>query len=208
MSEPPENPTPRHVAEETGSTSTHRSEHDVPWRFALLVLAGYVVAGAVCGVLWEWIWTPPTQFVQQHQVFYLDYSSLRRVFNGTGLYVLISALASAAVAAVVCLLTRRHELVTLALVIVGSVAAALVMREVGYSLGPPDPLAAARHAADGTRLQGQLQVAGTTPLLVWPTASLVVTAIVFFVVPDSLYRGETARRASPAENDISGSSPG
>jgi hypothetical protein len=162
------------------ATTTH---DDVPWRFALGVLASYLLVGALCGVLWEWIWTPPTQFVQQHQLFYTDYASLRRVFDGTGLYAIISVIASALVALVVCLLTRRHELLTLCLVLVGSVAAAFLMREVGYALGPPDPLIAAKHAADGTKLDGQLQVTKITPLLLWPLASLFVTALTFFAWP-------------------------
>jgi hypothetical protein len=186
MSDLPDGAMPHPDAGGAGATADPRHDHDVPWRFAIGVVAGYLLAGALCGVLWEWIWTPPTQFVQQHQLFYLDYSSLRRVFSGTGLYVLISGIASAIVAAVVCLLTRRHELVTLGLVIVGSVAAGLVMREMGYALGPPDPLVAAAHAADGTRLQAQLQVAGTTPLLVWPMASLLVLALTFFAWPGRL----------------------
>ncbi len=40
--------------------------------------------------------------------------SLRRVFTGTGLYALVSAVASALVALAAALLTRRHELLTLA----------------------------------------------------------------------------------------------
>ena len=36
---------------------------DVPWRFALGVLAAYVVVGALSGVVWEWLWTPPGQLV-------------------------------------------------------------------------------------------------------------------------------------------------
>src|SRR5262249_52808089 len=72
---------------------------------------------------------------------------------------------------------------TLFLVLTGSVAAAFLMREVGYALGPPDPLIAAKHAADGTRLEGQLQVTRITPLLLWPLASLFVTALTFFAWP-------------------------
>ena len=35
---------------------------------------------------------------QQHQLYYTDYASLRRVFSGTGLYALVAAVASALVA--------------------------------------------------------------------------------------------------------------
>jgi hypothetical protein len=175
----------------------------MPWRFALAVLAAYVVVAALCGVLWEWVWTPPAQFVQQHQVYYLDYASLRRVFDATGLYVVIAAPASALVALVGCVLTRRLELVTLGLVIVGSVVAAFVMREVGYALGPPDPAIAAAHAADGTRLQGQLEVARTTPLLVWPMASLFIAALTFFAWPGFENGPDWGPRTTPDDADMS-----
>jgi hypothetical protein len=156
---------------------------DRPWRFAIGVLSAYVVVAALSGVIWERLWSPPTQFVEQHQLYYVDYAALRRVFDGTGLYVIVAALASVLVALVVCVITRRHELLTLGLVIVGSVLAAFVMREVGYALGPPDPAIAAKTAADGTRLDDQLRVTGLTPLLVWPMASLFVLALTFFAWP-------------------------
>ncbi|MFZ2016128.1 MAG: hypothetical protein WAV00_20100 [Nocardioides sp.] len=176
-----------HAAPRASHLTAHhaddRSRGDVPWRFAIAVLAAYVVVGALAGAVWEWVWTPPAQFVQQHQLYYVDYSALRRVFDGTGLYVLVAAIASALVALVVCVVTRRHELLTLGLVILGSVLAALVMRQVGYALGPPDPAIAAAHAADGTRLRDHLQVAGVTPLLVWPMTSLFMVALTFFAWP-------------------------
>ena len=121
-----------HAAPHASHVAAHhaddRSRGAVPWRFAIAVLSAYVVVGALAGVVWEWVWTPPAQFVQQHQLYYVDYAALRRVFDGTGLYVLIAAIASALVALVVCVLTRRRELLTLGLVILGSVLAAVVMR--------------------------------------------------------------------------------
>ena len=67
---------------------------------AIAVVLTYVVVGAAgrggLGVALE----PPTQVVQQHQLYYTDYASLRRVFTGTGLYALVAAVASALVALV------------------------------------------------------------------------------------------------------------
>ena len=110
----------------------------------------------LAGVVWEWLWSPPTQVVQQHQLYYTDYASLRRVFSGTGLYALVSAVASALVALAAALLTRRRELLTLGAVIVGSLAAAYTMHAVGVALGPADPAKLAAVAADGTHVSGQL----------------------------------------------------
>jgi len=179
------------------------TRRDVPWRFALGVLGAYLVAAVVCGVVWEWLWTPPVQVVQHHQLFYVDYASLRHVFDATGVYVVVAAFASALVALVVCVLTHRHELVTLGLVVVGSVLAAFVMREVGYALGPPDPMIAAAHAADGTRLAGELRLSGTTPLLVWPMASLFLVALTFFAWPGHPHGPIRRHRTTLRDADIS-----
>ena len=151
-------------------------------------MATYVVVGAVAGVVWEWLWTPPTQVVQQHQLFYTDFGSLRRVFTGTGLYALVAAVASALVALVAGLLTRRHELLVLAAVTLGSLAAAYTMHTVGVALGPADPTALAKTAADGTHVSAQLVVNGKSPYLVWPMVSLFVLALVFFAWPGALRR--------------------
>jgi hypothetical protein len=176
---------------------------------AIAIVLSYVVVGALAGVVWEWLWSPPTQVVQQHQLYYTDYASLRRVFSGTGLYALVSAVASAVLALAAGFLTRRRELLTLAAVIVGSLLAAYAMHAVGVALGPADPAKLAAAAADGTRLSGQLQVNGRTPYLVWPMVSLFVLSLVFFAAPggrSSRGRGDTS--PEPAEADVSEPSPG
>lgn len=156
-----------------------------PLVVVIAVLVAYALLGVVAGFVWERVWTPPAQVVQQHQVYYADYGSLRRVFTGTGLYVLVGAAASALLALVVGLLTRRRELLTLVTVLVGSSVAAIVMWKVGVRLGPADPAHAAAHAADGTKLPGQLAVSGHSPYLIWPMVSLFVLALVFFAWPGS-----------------------
>jgi hypothetical protein len=164
-------------------------EADVALRRSLLlataVLVAYVVVGALAGVVWEWLWKPPAQVVQQHHLYYADYGSLRRVFTGTGLYAIVAAVAGALVALAAALLTRRHELLTLAAVVLGSLLAAYTMHAVGVALGPADPAALAETARDGTRVSAQLAVHGKTPYLVWPMVSLFVLAVVFFTSPGS-----------------------
>ena len=160
-------------------------------RAALLILLAYAVLGAVAGVVWEWVWTPPGQIVQRHQVFYDSYASLRRVFTGTGLYVLVGAAASALLALAVALLTRGRELLVLALVVVGSAIAAVVMLEVGTRLGPSDPATIAAHTTRRTLVPGQLTVEGKShflvksPYLIWPMTSLFVLALIYFAWPGS-----------------------
>jgi hypothetical protein len=177
--------------------------------FALAVVIGYVVVGVVAGVIWEWLWTPPTQVVQQHQLFYTDYGSLRQVFTGTGLYALVGAVASALVAATVGFLTRRHELLVLAAVTLGSLLAAWAMHAVGVALGPPDAATIAKTAADGTHVSAELVVNGKSPYLVWPMVSLFVLALVFFAWPGGRggrHRDDTV--PEPAEADVTEASSG
>ena len=170
--------------------------------FGVAVVVGYVVVGAVAGVVWQWVWSPPTQVVQQHQLFYTDYGSLRQVFTGTGLYVLVSVVASAATALAAGLLTRRHELLVLAAVTLGSLAAAYTMHTVGVALGPPDPATLAKTAADGTHLSAQLVVNGKTPYLVWPMVSLFVLSLVFFAMPGGRSRHRADTSSEPTKADV------
>jgi hypothetical protein len=78
-------------------------------------------------------------------------------------------------------------------VVVGSVLGAWLMLVVGTALGPPDPEALARTAADGTRLPMQLSVSGHSPLVALPVGALLGLMLVFFSL---------ARRgaAGPAES--------
>jgi hypothetical protein len=176
--------------------------------FAVGVVAAYVVVGAVAGVVWEWVWSPPTQVVEQHQLFYTDYGSLRQVFTGTGLYVVVSVVASALTALGAGLLTRRHELLVLAAVTLGSLAAAYTMHAVGVALGPPDPTQLAKTAADGTHFSAQLVVNGKTPYLVWPMVSLFVLSLVFFAMPGGRYRHRADTAAEPSEAGVTEASSG
>lgn len=171
--------------------------------FAVAVIVAYGVVGVVAGVIWEAVWTPPSQVVQQHHVYYLDYASLRRVFSGTGLYVIVGGIASAVTTLVVVLLARGRELVALVSVLVGSVLASVVMRQVGVARGPADPTTLAHSKPNGTRLPGTLAVSGHSPYLVWPIVALVVLALVFFAWSPSA-PPERTRSATddPAEADI------
>jgi hypothetical protein len=186
-----------------------------PWLPVLAALVAYALVGLVARLVWEPVWNAPTQQVQDHAVYYVDYESLRRVFTGTGLYAVVGFVASAATALVVCLLTRRRELVTLLTVVVGSAIAAGVMWKTGVTLGPADPTAVAAHAANGTKVSGPLQVSGHSPYLVWPMASLLVLSLVFFGSPGPAHlprrrsgAGTAHGSADPVEAGVSDPSRG
>lgn len=175
-----------------------------PVRTALFILLAYAVVGALAGLVWETVWTPPGQVIARHQVFYDSYASLRRVFTGTGWYVVVGAVGSALLALAVTLLARGRELLTLLLVIIGSVIAAGVMLKVGTLLAPGDPASVAAHTAGRTTVSGQLTVEGKSPYLIWPMTSLLVLALVFFAWPGGLlHHDDEDTRADPREAGLS-----
>lgn len=147
-------------------------------RRMLLVLVAYAVTGALAGVVWEWVWTPPTG-VALGQEFLLDGGGLRSEFSGTALYVVVGTLAGLLLGVAVALLAERHELVTLAAVLVGSMLAGWLMLRVGTALGPPDPEPLARAAEDYTPIQDQLRVSGHSPFVAFPGGALVGLIVIF-----------------------------
>jgi len=145
---------------------------------ALVVIAAFVVAGAVGGVLWYWLWDVPHGVVAGHE-WYTSEAGLRDDFAGTGWYVAISVLGGVLLGALAAWFLERSELVTLVAVVVGSVLAAYVMLRVGYHLSPPDPDQVARTAADGTRLDGALRVGSWPPRGAFTFGAVLGLALVY-----------------------------
>jgi hypothetical protein len=157
-------------------------------RQALLALVLLAVAGALSGLLWEWLWTPPTGVVVDHQ-WLQDERGLRGDFSGTGTYVAVAAVIGLLAGAAVAVLFDRSELVTLAVVLVGSLLAGWLMYRVGLAVGPPDPHPLAETARNGSHLPGELVVSGWSPFVAFPSGALVGLLVVFF--------GLSGRRARP-----------
>jgi hypothetical protein len=147
-------------------------------RQLLVVLAVTIAAGAVAGLVWEWLWTPPVGVVVDHH-WVLDEAGLRDDFSGTGTYIAVAAVVGVLVGALVALLFDRAELVTLVAVVVGSVVAGWLMYRVGLTVGPPDPRGLARTAEEGAHLPGQLEVLGCSSFVAFPSGALVGLVVVF-----------------------------
>lgn len=144
----------------------------------LLVVAVFAAGGALAGVVWEWIWTPPSGVVIEHR-YLLDGEGLRSDFSGTALYVLVAAVTGLLLGVLVAVRTDRSELLTLGAVVVGSVLAGWLMLQVGTAVDPPDPGPLAAEAEDLTRLPDELEVAGTSPYVAFPAGALVGLIVVF-----------------------------
>lgn len=147
-------------------------------RQVLLVLVVFAVAGALAGVVWEWVWTPPTG-VALEQEFLLDGDGLRGEFSGTALYVVIAAVTGLLLGVLVAVLSDRDELATLVVVVAGSALAGWVMLRTGVALGPPDPAPLARAAEDFDPLVDQLGVSGHSPLVAFPGGALLGLIVIF-----------------------------
>jgi hypothetical protein len=142
-----------------------------------IVVAVCAVAGALAGIVWEWLWTPPVGVVIRGE-WLLGLGGLRSEFSATGLYVVVASVAGLLVGALCGLFLDRAELVTLAAVLVGAVLAGWVMVQVGHALGPPDPRQLAETAPERTRLPSDLRMAGTSPYVAFPAGATLGLAVV------------------------------
>ena len=159
-----------------------------------LAVVALVVAGALAGAVWEWVWTAPVGVVVDHKWVALDEANLRGQFTGTGWYVIVGCVAGLVAGALVALFLDRVPLATLAGVVVGSVLGAAVMYRVGVLLGPSDPTHVT--AKEGAHLPAQLSVSGHSPWVALPAGALVALALVFL--------GLSAVSASDRRHDRAG----
>lgn len=146
------------------------------------VLGLFGLVGLLSALVWVWLWTPAEGLVIDGQLVLLG-DGPRQAFDGTGWYLVIGAVVGLVSGLVVGILARSNELVTLCLVVVGAVGAALVMRWVGHGLGPPDPTPIAARSEDYTTLPVDLALPGLTPTLALPIGALAGFLIALVLCP-------------------------
>lgn len=144
-------------------TDARRARPAGPGRRAVVgrvavVLATFAVVGALAGVVWEWLWTPPLGIVY-HGQWILEPAGPDYAFSGTGWYVVVALVAGLLTALVLGWVLVSGELTTLLAAVVGSVLAGWLMFTVGHTLGPPDPRPRAAAMDDLERLPSDLRVA-------------------------------------------------
>lgn len=172
---------------------------------AAVVLATFAVVGAIAGVVWEWVWTPPLGIVYRGE-WILEPSGPDYDFSGTGWYVVIALVAGLITAAVLGWVLVAGELTTLVAAAVGSVLAGWLMFTVGHTLGPPDPRPLAEARDDLERLPSDLRVAGSDPdeapysiagsaFLAFPLGTVVGLSVVWFTTRGRRVRGIDPRSA-------------
>lgn len=155
------------------------------------VIGLVVIGGLLGGFAVERLWSAPDGMVVRHH-WYRGITSLdpltqaqnadQGVFSGLGWYAAASCVLGLVLGAAVAALLARSELLTLAAVAVGGLAAGVVMRVVATALAPADPTGPARTAADGTILPDTLHLGPWWTITLLPGAALLGLAAVFLLV--------------------------
>lgn len=147
----------------------------------VVVVVVAAAVGALAGVVWEWLWSPPAGVALDGEFVYTP-EGLTRDFSGTGLYVLLAAVVGLVLGGLVALRADGHEVPSLFALLLGSALGAWLMGAVGSALGPPDADRAARDLADNTPLVQDLRIEGAAAWLTMPTAAVLAAAAVFLIL--------------------------
>lgn len=134
-------------------------------RVASVLVLG-VVLGALGGVAWELLWTPPTGAAYQGR-WMPDGAGARMLVDATGWFVVVGAVYGLLYGTVVARVLRGREVLTMLTLLVGALLAAWVTQQVGQWLGPPDADALARDMGDLEPLVSNLELSPSSASW-WP----------------------------------------
>lgn len=149
---------------------------------ALVVLVLFVAGGIGGGYAWRHLWTPPPgEAASGSWVPTPVEGGLQNDFSGVGWYVVVAFAIGLALGLLTALILGRAEIAGVVLAVVGSALAAYLVLSTGERLSPPDPDKVAAAAEDGTKIPGDLEFDGWTPLLSLPTGTLLALSSWFLV---------------------------
>jgi hypothetical protein len=148
----------------------------------LLVVGALAALGALCGVLW-WLAVDPAEFTKLKGGGAMGEVQLGKRFNADGWYVVLALVPGFVAGLTLAWWRSRDPLLTSALLVVGSVAAAALMAVVGRLLGPPDPNAVLAAGKVGTHAAVRLGVTAWTAYLAWPIGVLAGALLVLWSKP-------------------------
>lgn len=150
---------------------------------AVVIVLVFAAVGALCGLLWEAVWSPAPGAVLKHEWYPISwYAWQETIFAASAWYVVIGTVAGLVLGALGAWRLDGAELVTLAAVIVGGLVGALLMRTVGLHRGPGDPQVAAQTARDGARLPSELHAPSRWLLLAFPGGALASLGVLYLTV--------------------------
>jgi hypothetical protein len=152
-------------------------------RDAGVVLVWFAVAGVVGGLVW-WQVTPLAEFTRSATTGQMGEDQLGRQVAADGWYFVIAAAGGLLSGVALTALRRRDPLVTVILVVLGALLAAVVMSWVGLWAGPGDPDKALLHAAVGDKVPMQLKTHATGVHFVWLITALLGAVGVLWGIDD------------------------
>jgi hypothetical protein len=174
-------------------------------RDTVAVVGCLLLLGVVCGVIWSMVVTP-ADFTRLHNGAEMSEAELSKQFGADGWYAVISVCAAVLAGVVLTWWRSRDALWTAAMLLLGSLLAAVVMVATGHLLGPPSTRQALAAAKVGAKVPESLGlgVRPVTPVgpylsgtamfyLAWPVGVLAgCLAVLLLKVP-------AAEPADPSE---------
>ncbi|MCW2751085.1 MAG: hypothetical protein JWR83_2195 [Aeromicrobium sp.] len=138
----------------------------------ILAIVAMLLLGVVAAFAWAHVAHPAEWEVRTGGSIVLTEVAARDQFSVIVVFIVIGAIASLVWSWAASLLLRDLGWLLTPLVIVTTLAAAVVAWRLGIMVGPDGPLAAVNPAV-GTRIPSKLAVDGVAPFVVWPIVGLI-----------------------------------
>lgn len=176
-------------------------------RVAVVVLVGLLL-GALGGVVWEWLWTPPTGAAYQGK-WLPDPQGISHVADGTAWFVVVGLTYGILYGTFTTRYARGLEVATMLALAVGALLAAWATIQVGGWLGPADASEAARTTGDLEPLLLDLHLSPSSagwwpgfmpsPVAFAPAIGALMSAVVMYLCTNA--PGETRWRRRRVSSD-------
>lgn len=148
-------------------------------RDLVVVLGTYLALGLLAGGLW-WLLVDPAMFTKARAGLGMGEVELGKRFADDGWFAVIGAVLGLLSGTALVWWRARDPLLTVGLVLLGSLLAAAVTAATGALLGPPDPDSVAAGLAVGARVPMALEVSSPVVYLVWPIATMAGALLVLW----------------------------
>jgi MFS family permease len=163
--------------DETHASTTRSLVVDV-----VVVLAAFLLVGALAGLVWPHL-VDPVVVTRAPDGVASDEVALAERFDNDGWYMVLAGGCGLLLGLVLTIWRRTHEVVTLLAVVAGAFLAAWVMAGIGRLVGPEDPERVLADARVGTTASGVVTVTAEGAHYVWPIAAVIGALIVLWSPP-------------------------